>query len=226
MKGDLQFGLIMAFALLLAVSPRLLPEIEDPSSSASVSSHRGAEPLQAASVGHPQVSRPTSSSDPHPPLRLPEMDFPPAGPSKQSDALSSVVPDGYRADMDADRAHVEKPIVPPDSIPPSTSPVPYDPPSTNPADGKPSQPMSEAAAQQANGNSAHGGAKGPVHPYFSRFLSSGEYFVRTGDTLTNIAQRLYQDPTMAETIRAANAKLLSTQSEPSPGMRLRLPVVP
>jgi nucleoid-associated protein YgaU len=66
-------------------------------------------------------------------------------------------------------------------------------------------------------------AKPPVHPYFERYLERKEYFVRPGDTLENIAQRLYQDPKLADYLFEKNRELLNSPDELKPGMKLRLP---
>lgn len=67
-------------------------------------------------------------------------------------------------------------------------------------------------------------AKGnPIHPYFRRYLDRKRYFVRSGDTFESIAERLYQDPQMAESLRRANPSALGDAGAPRPGVTLRLP---
>ncbi|MGL5096796.1 MAG: LysM peptidoglycan-binding domain-containing protein, partial [Planctomycetia bacterium] len=63
----------------------------------------------------------------------------------------------------------------------------------------------------------------PVHPFFQRYLERREYFVRPGDTLENIAHRLYQDPSMAEVLWKLNAESLPAPEDLQPGQILRLP---
>lgn len=63
----------------------------------------------------------------------------------------------------------------------------------------------------------------PVHPYFQRYLDQKRYFVRPGDSLENIALRLYQDPNMAGRIRELNRDKLGPDGKPRPGFTLDLP---
>lgn len=65
--------------------------------------------------------------------------------------------------------------------------------------------------------------KGPIHPYFLRYLESKEYYVRPGDSLDNIAERLYQDRTMVDLLLESNRDQLTGPSDLRPGMTLRLP---
>lgn len=63
----------------------------------------------------------------------------------------------------------------------------------------------------------------PIHPFYQRYLDEGEYFVRPGDTLRAIAERLYQDESMVAALINANKSQLKQASDLRPGMRLRLP---
>lgn len=67
------------------------------------------------------------------------------------------------------------------------------------------------------------GGKGPVHPYFQRFLRDGSYFVRDGESLREIAFNLYQDESKAAAIVSANKDVLRSAGDLKPGMKLRLP---
>lgn len=64
---------------------------------------------------------------------------------------------------------------------------------------------------------------GPIHPYFQQYLDRGEYFVRDGDTLKQIAYRLYRDEGKADAIRTANPGLIKNSDDVRPGMMLKLP---
>jgi nucleoid-associated protein YgaU len=70
---------------------------------------------------------------------------------------------------------------------------------------------------------AAGGGRGPVHPYFQRFLKEGSYFVRDGESLREIAFNLYQDEAKVSDILAANKDSLRSPNDLKPGMKLRLP---
>ncbi|QDU64163.1 LysM domain/BON superfamily protein [Planctomycetes bacterium Pan216] len=63
----------------------------------------------------------------------------------------------------------------------------------------------------------------PVHPYFQRFLDRGEYYVRPGDNLGNIAERLYGQKQYAQKILEVNRDLIGNQGSLQPGMTIRLP---
>jgi len=65
--------------------------------------------------------------------------------------------------------------------------------------------------------------KGPIHPYFQRYLDQKEYYVRPGDTLELIAHRLYQDNSRAAALLAANKDVLSAPDSLKAGMTLKLP---
>ena len=67
------------------------------------------------------------------------------------------------------------------------------------------------------------GTNAPVHPFFQRYLDRKEYFSRQGDTLANIAQRLYGNEAMAKSLLAANRDKLVQAEDLRPGMLLRLP---
>jgi hypothetical protein len=71
--------------------------------------------------------------------------------------------------------------------------------------------------------SVDGGAAEPAHPFFRRYLESKKYFVRSGDSLETIAERLYRDPAKADEILDLNRSLLSSSSDLRPGMTLKLP---
>lgn len=61
----------------------------------------------------------------------------------------------------------------------------------------------------------------PAHPYFQRFLDRKEYFVRDGETLGDIADRLYQDRSMVDRLRQLNN--LGASAPLKPGQKIRLP---
>lgn len=65
--------------------------------------------------------------------------------------------------------------------------------------------------------------KGPIHPFYQRYLDEKTYFVRPGDSLENIAARLYQDDSMANEILKANRDQLPVGAPLRPGMTLILP---
>jgi nucleoid-associated protein YgaU len=65
--------------------------------------------------------------------------------------------------------------------------------------------------------------RGPVHPYFQRYLDQKEYFVRPGDTLEIIAHRLFQDEKKAVDLLALNKDALPTPDALKPGMTIKLP---
>jgi nucleoid-associated protein YgaU len=65
--------------------------------------------------------------------------------------------------------------------------------------------------------------KGPIHPYFQRYLDQKEYYVRPGDTLASIAHRLYQDEAKAIDLLAANKDALPTADALKAGMTIKLP---
>ncbi|HVJ80356.1 MAG TPA: LysM domain-containing protein, partial [Planctomycetia bacterium] len=70
---------------------------------------------------------------------------------------------------------------------------------------------------------AKGETKGPIHPYFRRYLERKEYYVRPGDSLASIAHRLYGEESKAAEIRKLNKELLGGEKEPKPGTTLKLP---
>jgi nucleoid-associated protein YgaU len=70
---------------------------------------------------------------------------------------------------------------------------------------------------------AKGETKGPIHPYFRRYLERKEYYVRAGDDLATIALRLYGEESKAEDIRKLNKDVLGGEKEPKPGTTLKLP---
>lgn len=63
----------------------------------------------------------------------------------------------------------------------------------------------------------------PAHPYFKRYLDQKAYFVRAGDSLDSIAERLYQDKSMAQSLLDRNRSQLRRAEDLQPGMTLRLP---
>jgi nucleoid-associated protein YgaU len=65
--------------------------------------------------------------------------------------------------------------------------------------------------------------KGPIHPYFQRYLDQKEYYVRPGDTLESIAHRLYQDESKAAELLAVNKDALPTTAALKAGMTIKLP---
>jgi nucleoid-associated protein YgaU len=65
--------------------------------------------------------------------------------------------------------------------------------------------------------------KGPIHPYFQRYLDQKEYYVRPGDTLSSIAHRLYQDESKAADLLAANKDSLPSADALKEGMTIKLP---
>lgn len=65
--------------------------------------------------------------------------------------------------------------------------------------------------------------KGPIHPFYQRYIDDKAYFVRPGDSLENIAARLYQDDSMVAEILKANRDQLPTSASIRPGMTLVLP---
>lgn len=66
-------------------------------------------------------------------------------------------------------------------------------------------------------------SKPPVHPYFQRYLERKEYFVREGDTLENIALRLYQDAKLSDYLFELNRDVLSRPEDLRPGTTIKLP---
>jgi nucleoid-associated protein YgaU len=82
---------------------------------------------------------------------------------------------------------------------------------------------SKDAAKTPAASSQPGETKGPIHPYFQRYLDQKEYFVRPGDTLESIARRLYQDESKTADLLAANRESLAAPDALKPGMTIRLP---
>lgn len=62
----------------------------------------------------------------------------------------------------------------------------------------------------------------PIHPFYQRYLDSHEYVVHRGDTLENLAYRLYGDEKRGGEILQANPDLSATDPLPV-GKKLRLP---
>lgn len=79
----------------------------------------------------------------------------------------------------------------------------------------------QTAAKDAGAKASE--RKGPIHPYFQRYLDQKEYFVRPGDTLELIAHRLYQDNARAADLLAANKDVLPNPNSLKAGMTLKLP---
>ncbi|MFO0946310.1 MAG: hypothetical protein U1D30_10240 [Planctomycetota bacterium] len=65
--------------------------------------------------------------------------------------------------------------------------------------------------------------RGPVHPFFQRYLDRKTYYVREGDDLRRIAEHLYQDESMVSKLFEANKHQLKRPEDLRPGMLLRLP---
>lgn len=65
--------------------------------------------------------------------------------------------------------------------------------------------------------------RGPVHPFFQRYLDRKTYYVREGDDLRRIAEHLYQDEKMVPALFEANKHQLTRKEDLRPGMLLRLP---
>lgn len=110
--------------------------------------------------------------------------------------------------------------------PPPLLALPDDDATDKPADERPpvkSPPKPESDKPKKPSSTKEPSAKGPVHPYFQRFIDSGTYFVRDGDSLPEIARNLYQDESMAGEIIKCNRNILKKPTDLKPGMKLELP---
>lgn len=147
--------------------------------------------------------------------------------ARKSDVVTEFVPYEERSDSPskvkkAPESDVPEPqaIAPPKSKPNEVEPNPKTKLVGLAGKGVKVQSFEKSANLAETGKSA----KGPIHPFFQRYLEEKEYPVRYGDTLEVIAYRLYGDEKMSDAIAAANGDLLrENNSRLRSGMRLRLP---
>lgn len=84
-------------------------------------------------------------------------------------------------------------------------------------------PVVQSYDRRVDSPAAASRGKGPIHPFYQRYIDDKAYFVRPGDSLDNIAAKLYQDDSMAVEILKANRDQLPTAASIRPGMTLVLP---
>lgn len=228
MQKDVRFGLLLAAAIALACGSKRISFATSEGGAASNSGEAAEQALQAGEGLSP------------PPLILPNgpeqksAAKPPAAQDPPGNPLADVFPEDLRK-KSAPPGSKGEPAPPKLVLPfgakskPGAEPKPSKEKSDdleltlpgddflNPASQSPvPKPLPEEKASASP-------SKGPRHPYFQRFLDEGEYFVREGDTLADIADNLYQDAGKAEQILGANASTLKSADDLRPGMRLALP---
>jgi nucleoid-associated protein YgaU len=213
MKGDLQFGLILLLVVALLTLPRTIrtsnwvgPAVASPSGETLVH-ETSPVPALPAQIAAPPTASAQQAKEPV----LPE----PPAPS----ALTDISPDGY-----AGTRPNAGPVL--GNVPTTTRrPTSADRNADDAIRHTPDEPadVGRSAERPTERETAPSPPKGPIHPFFQRYLDRGEYFVRDGDTLRDIALRLYQDESMVPELLRINRSLLATADDLRPGMMLRLP---
>jgi hypothetical protein len=234
-QKDVRFGLILAAAIALACGSKRI-SFATSDGAAPASAGEAAEGALQAGESAPPLSTPPLIL-PNGPEQKSAAKPPPAAPAQESpgNPLADVFPKDLRQKSETAGPKAAEPAAPKLVLPfgakskPAATPKPSAEKSddlelTLPADdflnpasqGPIPKPLPEAKSSAAP-------AKGPRHPYFQRFLDAGEYFVREGDSLADIADNLYQDEAMADAILSANSSTLKSADDLRPGMRLALP---
>jgi hypothetical protein len=232
MKGDLQFGLVTAVVLVLAAASRLLPELDQSATTSVAGSGSGSSVTFEPKLEQADELRPSVETDPDQPLRLPELDLTVPPSANPASALTDVAPDAYRARQTAESSSdgrvngADSSFGPTPSMANKSNEATVDSSSAGNLDSREksgfTQPESSGPAD-AKTHLAPAKLKPPVHPYYRRYLERGEYFVRPGDTLGNIAKRLYGEEEMATSILEANSDRLKSAEDLKPGQLIRLP---
>jgi nucleoid-associated protein YgaU len=226
--ADLRLGVVLAVALAVKFAPPMLSaKIDKPTPQPTqVASLDNRPPTDALTNTLPTSVQAPAADDP-PVLAAPVFAFDEKNPTAakplppelpKADPLDPPKPPTLAAaskKSDADAPAPAKPIKlrPPESI------------RNNPPILLADAPKKASSAKEEGKESSPRPAakKGPLHPYFQRYLDQKEYYVRPGDTLESIAHRLYQDEAKATDLLAANKDSLPTAAALKAGMTIKLP---
>lgn len=227
--ADLRLGAVLALGLGLKFAPPMLSaklEKAQPQQMVAATTDPTRPPTDALTNTLPTSVKAAGADDP-PVLAAPVFAFDerspiaekPTSPPPKTDPIELPKPAMLAAASKKSEPEAPKPIKlrPPESIRDDQPIFLADAPKKSAA----KEPAKDDSKKDATTKPAE--KKGPIHPYFQRYLDQKEYYVRPGDTLESIAHRLYQDEAKSADLLAANKDSLASADALKPGMTIKLP---
>jgi nucleoid-associated protein YgaU len=227
--ADLRFGVLLAVGLAIKFAPPMLSAKLDklaPQPIVAAADDSNRPPTDAftntlpTSVKAPAANEPTVLAAPVFEEKNPVAARSSPTEQPKSDPLDPTKPPllaGVSKRTDADAPPKPMKLRPPESIRSDPPIVLAEAPKKAPATKEVKEPERAEPLTKASEK------KGPIHPYFQRYLDQKEYYVRPGDTLASIAHHLYQDEAKVTELLAANKDALPTADALKAGMTIKLP---